>query len=40
MNLLFNVAKQTIKVTNSNGHPSLIGHKYRSTVIEHFLRSL
>ena len=28
------------KVSSTNGHPGLIGHAYRSTVIENFLRSL
>ena len=28
------------KVTSSNGHPNVEAHKYRSTIIENFLRSL
>jgi hypothetical protein len=30
----------TFKVSESDSHPNVVAHKYRSTVIENFLRSL
>ena len=31
---------KVFKVTDSNSHPSIKAHEYRSTIIENFLRSL
>ena len=39
-NIARRLRDNAFKVTSTNNHPNLEAHKYRSTFIEHWLRSL